>query len=317
MSNPLARQDVRDATRVAEGVFRTPAAYRDGWLRSLDGGHPFVLHLRGIEPLSGPALTHAAMEAALGCAFAVEDLQRRMNVGASDPRGADRRGLETIAQLPRTPAVGVDQQQWENLRRTQDPDIHVAVRREAARAVESFAEREPEAFLRLNRAAARHDVAVEGLFRRALWTEDALVYPAVVRGEWERYLGRGEAHPQLPGYVAAFALSRVFDAAGAGAVLAAVGLSKVPFSAHLSDADHRRRLQKEHSRRLRFWRDKAGEQDWESFALGLVALVGNIFASEMDSLDRLRERAAILAEKPRPGTWDLIEEEADKPESQG
>ncbi len=308
MSNPLEREDVLNATGVAEGVFRTPEAYRDGWLRSLDGGQPLVLHLRGIEPLSGLALTHAAMETALGCAFAVEDLQRRMSVGASDPRTADQRGIETTAQLPRTPAVGVDPEQWENLRRTQDPDIHVAPRRDAARAVERFAQQEPEAFHRLNQAAARHDVAVEGLFSRALWTEDALVYPAVVRGQWERSFGRGEALPQLPGYVAAFVLSRVFKAAGVGAVLAAIGFSSVPVSAKLSDADHRRSLQKEHSRRLRFWRDKA-DSDWESFALGFVALVGNIFASEMDSLDRLSERAALVAAKPRPGTWDLIEED--------
>gem|GEM_PF-4970734 len=217
-----------------------------------------------------------------------------MNVEASDPRAAEGRSLRAAARLPKTPAVGVDPHQWENLRRTQDPDLAPALRKEAAREVQAFSERQPEAFDRLNRATARHDVAAEGLFLRALWVEDALIYPAAVRAAWGARLGRAEAHPQLPRHVAAFALAQVFSPAGAGAVLAAVGLSCTPRSADLTK--QRRELQKEHWRSMQFWERKAKAQNEEpkAFALDFLVLVGNIFASEVDSLDRLKARAEVL-----------------------
>ena len=303
--NPFVRDDLIKLMGAHAGLLRRPSDHAAAWFASVTGRDPLVEHVRGQRPLEGDALRRVALDTACGVVSAIESIQARLTVVRSDPRVAERREIERLAQLPKTPPLGVDSAAWSNLRASQDPARSADEREAAVRALDAYATADPAAFGRLNTAAAAHDRAVDALVERALSNEDGQVYAAAARTCWSRHFGTERPLPKLPVHVAVFALNVAFRPRVAGAILCAMGRLATPRTSELHSADAGILLRREVDRSLRFWRDRDRKSDGPpgTTAANFLVDVRDLVLSAQRSLEMLEERGGAKRSIPRRGTW--------------
>ncbi len=303
--SPFARQDLRKLMGEHATLLRRPTDHAAAWFASVANGDPLVAHLRGLFPLDGDALRGAALDTACGVAVAIESIQARLTIVRSDPRVAERREIEGLAQLPKTAPLGVDSVAWKRLRASQDPALSAAERDGHFQALDAHATAAPAAFARLNAAAAAHDRAVAALVERALSNEDGLVIAAAARALWSRHFGTELPLPKLPAHAAVFVLAAAFTPHVAGAILCAMGRLSMSSTRDLSSPLEGVDLRREIDRSLRFWRDRDKKLGGPpgATATGFLADVGGLIAVTQEMLEALPERARAKRAIPRPGTW--------------
>lgn len=287
----------------AAAELASPAEHRAAWSASLQSGVPIVHVLRGTLHLDDPPLRRAALDAAFGVATAIEEIQRRMTVGARDPRLSDRRRVEQVARLPAFAPPGVDAASWEELAIVHDESASPLRRKGAWTALKHLEDADPDGFCRLMAAAEGHDDDVENLFGRATSIEDVLAFAAASREIWCRFFGSPHPLRSLPARAAWLPLSRVYAPLQTGALLACAGLLTVPATAKFESEEVRTALRQAVARSRRFWVSLAGQEEAVAVATEFVAVVGDLVLAEREAANRLPERAERLWRHRRRPAW--------------
>ena len=287
----------------APAELASAAEHEAAWSASLQSGVPIVHVLRGTLHLDDAPLRRAALDAAFGVARAIGEIQRRMTVGARDPRLADRKRVERVARLPAFAPYDVDPESWEELAIAHDESARPLRRGRAWTALKRHEEADPDGFCRLMADAEGHDADVENLFVRATSIEDALAFAAASREIWRRFFGSPHPLPSLPIHAAWLPLSRVYDPFQAGTVLARAGLLTVPPTANFKAKEIRRSLQQAADRSQRFWVSLVGEEEAVAVATEFVGIIGDLVLAEREAANRLPERAESLWRYRRRPAW--------------